>query len=429
MQGVCACYPDVPPSGASPCNHTAPLHTLHPCMHPFVPLRVPGCRPDVDARRIGCTGVSLGGMHTWLAAAADERIVAAAPMIGVQYFRWVGRGQVALLASSTRLPQQRLHRLCSCRCSSALPWPTLLPACSSSPRSWAVQQRRYQARVDSIPLVFQAAAADMAATAAAQQQGGGAAAGGWPGLTPEVVAAVWDKLLPGAAGASVRTLRATNLALVLDWPVAGGQASKGTDFVVELTSPTAVLPAEYVQGGLLPGHLHRPAGACMPDCLDTLFPPRLILAGMRQHYDAPASLPLLAPRPLLIANGELDPRCPMEVGAAAAAAVACLRSLLLLRFAAAGAGTHHLPRDAAMPPRASASGPCNCRPSLSRAPPAPLLAAPPCLHAPVVLPRRACTWRWRRRARPTRRPAPPTGWSSMWKLAPATSAPTACGGR
>ncbi|PSC67583.1 hypothetical protein C2E20_8740 [Micractinium conductrix] len=139
-------------------------------------------RPDVDARRIGCTGVSLGGMHTWLAAAADERIVAAAPMIGVQYFRW------------------------------------------------AVQQRRYQARVDSIPLVFQAAAADMAATAAAQQQGGGAAAGGWPGLTPEVVAAVWDKLLPG----------------------------------------------------------------------------------MRQHYDAPASLPLLAPRPLLIANGELDPRCPME---------------------------------------------------------------------------------------------------------------------
>jgi hypothetical protein len=30
-------------------------------------------------------------------------------------------------------------------------------------------------------------------------------------------------------------------------------------------------------------------------------------------YDAPQSLPLLAPRPLLIANGELDPRCPMKV--------------------------------------------------------------------------------------------------------------------
>lgn len=30
------------------------------------------------------TGISLGGMHTWLAAAADERVAAAAPMIGVQ---------------------------------------------------------------------------------------------------------------------------------------------------------------------------------------------------------------------------------------------------------------------------------------------------------------------------------------------------------
>jgi PhoPQ-activated pathogenicity-related protein len=32
------------------------------------------------------TGVSLGGMHTWLAAAADERVAVAAPMIGVQFF-------------------------------------------------------------------------------------------------------------------------------------------------------------------------------------------------------------------------------------------------------------------------------------------------------------------------------------------------------
>ena len=30
-----------------------------------------------------------------------------------------------------------------------------------------------------------------------------------------------------------------------------------------------------------------------------------------QAYDAPLSLPTLAPRPLLIANGELDPRCPI----------------------------------------------------------------------------------------------------------------------
>lgn len=36
---------------------------------------------------------------------------------------------------------------------------------------------------------------------------------------------------------------------------------------------------------------------------------------MLEAWDAPYSLPLLAPRPLLIANGELDPRCPMQVGA------------------------------------------------------------------------------------------------------------------
>ena len=41
-------------------------------------------RPDVDSARIGITGVSLGGMHSWLAAALDERIAVAAPMIGVQ---------------------------------------------------------------------------------------------------------------------------------------------------------------------------------------------------------------------------------------------------------------------------------------------------------------------------------------------------------
>ena len=31
-----------------------------------------------------------------------------------------------------------------------------------------------------------------------------------------------------------------------------------------------------------------------------------------QVYDAPMSLPAIAPRPLLIANGELDPRCPIQ---------------------------------------------------------------------------------------------------------------------
>ena len=41
-------------------------------------------RPDVDASRMGMTGLSLGGMHTWLTAALDDRVAVAAPMIGVQ---------------------------------------------------------------------------------------------------------------------------------------------------------------------------------------------------------------------------------------------------------------------------------------------------------------------------------------------------------
>ena len=47
-----------------------------------------GTRPDVDAGRIGLTGISKGGMETYLAAAADPRIAAAVPVIGVQSFRW-----------------------------------------------------------------------------------------------------------------------------------------------------------------------------------------------------------------------------------------------------------------------------------------------------------------------------------------------------
>ena len=45
-----------------------------------------GTRGDADVARVGVTGVSLGGMHAWLAAAADPRIAVAAPMIGVQNF-------------------------------------------------------------------------------------------------------------------------------------------------------------------------------------------------------------------------------------------------------------------------------------------------------------------------------------------------------
>ncbi|MBM3725219.1 MAG: alpha/beta hydrolase [Acidobacteria bacterium] len=45
-------------------------------------------RPDIDSRRIGMTGFSKGGMELYLAAAADERIAAVIPCIGVQSFRW-----------------------------------------------------------------------------------------------------------------------------------------------------------------------------------------------------------------------------------------------------------------------------------------------------------------------------------------------------
>jgi dienelactone hydrolase len=45
-------------------------------------------RKDVDASRIGITGISKGGIEAYLAAAADTRIAAAVPYIGVQSFKW-----------------------------------------------------------------------------------------------------------------------------------------------------------------------------------------------------------------------------------------------------------------------------------------------------------------------------------------------------
>ena len=45
-------------------------------------------RNDVDAVRIGLTGISKGGIETYLTAAADLRVAAAVPYIGVQGFKW-----------------------------------------------------------------------------------------------------------------------------------------------------------------------------------------------------------------------------------------------------------------------------------------------------------------------------------------------------
>ncbi len=45
-------------------------------------------RPDVAKDRIGMTGISMGGIETWLAAAVDSRIKVAVPIIAVQSFKW-----------------------------------------------------------------------------------------------------------------------------------------------------------------------------------------------------------------------------------------------------------------------------------------------------------------------------------------------------
>lgn len=45
-------------------------------------------RDDVDPDRIGMIGFSMGGIQTWLAAAADGRVKVAVPAIAVQSFRW-----------------------------------------------------------------------------------------------------------------------------------------------------------------------------------------------------------------------------------------------------------------------------------------------------------------------------------------------------
>jgi len=122
-------------------------------------------RPDFDGTKVGATGISLGGMITWFAAAADDRIAVAAPAIGVQHFRY------------------------------------------------AYENDAFVGRVESVQKLFDAAKVDV----------------GKSEVDAELFKLVLDKITPGL--------------------------------------------------------------------LDT--------------YDAPRSLPLIAPRPLLVVNGELDHRCPI----------------------------------------------------------------------------------------------------------------------
>lgn len=57
-------------------------------------------RPDVQPKRIGMMGISMGGIETWMAASVDTRIKVAVPVIAAQSFnwslnhnRWQGRAQ------------------------------------------------------------------------------------------------------------------------------------------------------------------------------------------------------------------------------------------------------------------------------------------------------------------------------------------------
>ncbi|KAL0553095.1 hypothetical protein IC582_006982 [Cucumis melo] len=90
-------------------------------------------REDIDPCRIGITGESLGGMHAWFAAAADTRYSVVVPIIGVQSF------------------------------------------------GWAVDNDKWQARVDSIKPVFEEARIDL----------------GMNEINKEVVKKVWNRIAPG----------------------------------------------------------------------------------------------------------------------------------------------------------------------------------------------------------------------------------------
>lgn len=90
-------------------------------------------RPDVDKNKIGLIGFSMGGIVSWLAGAADERIKVTVPVIGVQSFRW------------------------------------------------SLDNDQWQARAKTIQSVHDEAAKDLKA----------------PKVTAQVAEAVWKKLLPG----------------------------------------------------------------------------------------------------------------------------------------------------------------------------------------------------------------------------------------
>lgn len=158
-------------------------------------------RQDVDAKRIGATGISLGGMQTWFGAVADPRITAAAPSIGVQGFKY------ALQKGASWKPDdgEQLTK-------------DVVPV----PKQKGVQINDdsgaplFKSRIDSIRPVFQAAMEEMKGVKGP--------------ITGDVVETVWRRICPG----------------------------------------------------------------------------------LLEELDSPSSLRCIAPRPLLIMNGERDWRCPIQ---------------------------------------------------------------------------------------------------------------------
>jgi hypothetical protein len=144
---------------------------------PTAPTATPNPAAAIDPARVGVSGVSLGGMHAWLWAAADDRVAAAAPGIGVQSFAWAAAAEED-------------------------------GSCGNAGSAGA-----WKPRAASIPAVFAAAAADRG--------------------------------------------------------------------------------------------LEEPDAATFAAVLDAIAP------GLRTAFDAPRSLAAIAPRPLLIVNGQNDGRCPL----------------------------------------------------------------------------------------------------------------------
>eukprot|EP00438_Fugacium_kawagutii_P004012 Skav222472 [mRNA] locus=scaffold242:37632:46709:+ [translate_table: standard] len=145
---------------------------------------------DTLQERIGATGVSLGGMASWLLAAADPRVYASAPAIGVQSFHHalvnapgplLGDFLSLGFADSTAavvLEKIWAHRPRLAKISAA-------DALQGQALPVAVPQDLWHARVDSVLPPFETAAAEMGKTK----------------IDQEVVKAVWSRIAPGLAEA------------------------------------------------------------------------------------------------------------------------------------------------------------------------------------------------------------------------------------